>query len=170
MPELQTLLVALVEAALIVAAVVILTRLNGLRTFSKMSGFDFAITVAMGSVIAATVVSPDRTIIMGAASLAALIAVQAIVAVARVRIGAVQRTIDNSPLLIMDGDSVLHGNLRMARMTEADLRAKLREANVLDPREVRAVVLESTGDVSVLHGQPGGNELTAWMLDGVRRT
>ena len=40
-------------------------------------------------------------------------------------------------------------------MTEADLRAKLREANVLAMDEIRAVVMESTGDVSVLHGPPG---------------
>ena len=31
--------------------------------------------------------------------------------------------------------------------------AKLREANVLDISEVRAVVLETTGDISVLHGE-----------------
>ena len=37
-------------------------------------------------------------------------------------------------------------------MARSDLVAKLREANVLDLKQVRAVVLETTGDVSVLHG------------------
>jgi len=32
------------------------------------------------------------------------------------------------------------------------VRAKLREANVFNYHEVEAVVLETTGDVSVLHG------------------
>jgi uncharacterized membrane protein YcaP (DUF421 family) len=39
------------------AAIVALTRLNGFRSFSKMSGFDFGITVAMGSVLASAVMA-----------------------------------------------------------------------------------------------------------------
>jgi len=39
-----------------------------------------------------------------------------------------------------------------SRVTEDDVRAKLREANVFNYHEVEAVVLETTGDVSVLHG------------------
>lgn len=38
----------------IYVAIIIFTRINGLRTFSKMSSFDFAVTVAIGSVIAST--------------------------------------------------------------------------------------------------------------------
>ena len=30
---------------------------------------------------------------------------------------------------------------------------KLREANVLNTNQIRAVVLETTGDISVLHGE-----------------
>lgn len=36
-------------------------------------------------------------------------------------------------------------------MDESDLIAKLREANVHDFNEVKAVVFESTSDVSVIH-------------------
>ena len=43
------------------------------------------------------------------------------------------------------GVSIL--NLRRANMTETDLRAKLRVANVTQLEQVRAVVMESTGDV-----------------------
>jgi uncharacterized membrane protein YcaP (DUF421 family) len=52
----------------------------------------------------------------------------------------------------MDGDAILRGNLNRARMTVEELNGKLREANVLNYGQVRAVVLETTGDVSVLHG------------------
>ena len=55
--------------------------------------------------------------------------------------------------------------LRKTRVAKDDLIAKLREANVLAMNRVRAVVLETTGDVSVLHG----NELDDALLTGVRR-
>lgn len=52
----------------------------------------------------------------------------------------------------MAGDEVLHDNLSKARVTEDDIRGKLREANILNYGQIRAVVLEQTGDISVLHG------------------
>jgi uncharacterized membrane protein YcaP (DUF421 family) len=43
-------------------------------------------------------------------------------------------------------------------VTEDELRGKLREANVIQMSEVRAVILESKGDVSVIHTR-GSEEL-----------
>lgn len=38
-------------------------------------------------------------------------------------------------------------------MSEDDLLAKLREANIVQLSEVKAIILETTGDVSVIHGE-----------------
>jgi uncharacterized membrane protein YcaP (DUF421 family) len=74
--------------------------------------------------------------------------------------------VDNAPLLLMDGRGVLEDNLASARVTHDDLRAKLRDANVLDTGQIHAVVFETTGDVSVLHGD---EPLDPEVLRGVRR-
>jgi uncharacterized membrane protein YcaP (DUF421 family) len=79
-----------------------------------------------------------------------------------------EKVVDNEPLVLMAGDRILRDNLNKSRVTENDLWAKLREANVLDPQEVRAVVLETTGDISVLHGQPDRVALHPCLLRGVR--
>jgi uncharacterized membrane protein YcaP (DUF421 family) len=68
----------------------------------------------------------------------------------------------------MAGSDILRDNLRAAQMTEGDLYAKLREANVTQLEQVRAVVMESTGDVSVLHADEGDPDLDADLLHGVR--
>ena len=150
-------------------AVALIVRIVGLRSFTKMAGFDFALTVAVGSVIAATLLSQDQPVLRGVAALAILFAVQWIAARLRADVPAIRGALDNAPLMLMDGAEVLEDNLRAARVTRADLMAKLREANVLDLSEVRAVVLEATGDVSVLHGPAGGTPLDrATLLDGVR--
>lgn len=59
--------------------------------------------------------------------------------------------ISNDPILLMNGSKILDKNLQYARIEKNQLIAKLREANVLDFEQVLAVVLESTGDISVLH-------------------
>ncbi|MFQ6552429.1 DUF421 domain-containing protein [Aestuariibius insulae] len=163
----QTFGTAILDAAVMVAVLVILTRLAGLRSFSKMSGFDFAITVAMGSVLASVVVSGSTGIWAGTSALIALFAVQWVVARARVTSERVRKTLDNAPLLIMDGDTMLEENMRTAEISRGDLLAKLREANVTQLAQVRAVVFEQTGDVSVLHRSDG--DLDEVLLEGVRR-
>lgn len=165
--SLEAVLMVLLSTAGIYLSMILLTRVSGLRSFSKMSGFDFAVTVAIGSVLATTIVTEDPPLFQAAVALAALYGIQMLVATLRIRSPAVSAAVDNEPLLLMAGEEVLTENLRRAQVTEADVRAKLREANVLDPREVRAVVLETTGDVSVLHGPPDGAALDPGLLEGV---
>lgn len=149
--------------------VILFTRLAGKRSFSKMSSFDFAMTVAVGSVIASTILSPSVNLIDGIVGLASIYCLQISVAIGR-RLNFIKRIVDNTPLLLMDGKEILHDNLRKARVTESDLRSKLREANVASTEEVLAVVFESTGDISVLHKNHEDTQLDDWLLKGVNRS
>lgn len=151
----------------IYVALVALTRIAGLRSFSKMSGFDFAVTVAIGSVIAGTVMAPSPPLLQGAAALGLLFALQMSVAFIRVKFPAVTGLLDNKPRLIMVGDRIVHDQLRKAKITQSDLRAKLREANIIDYRQVEAVIAETTGDISVLHRSLNGPRLDPALLEGV---
>lgn len=125
-------------------------RLSGLRSFAKFSSFDFALTVAMGSLVASTVLSGDPPLLQAAVGLAVLFGIQFTVSWMRRHWTWAQRLVDNRPLLIMAGEDVLHESLDQARMTEEDLKSKLRTAGVVHPSQVLAVVLETTGDVAVL--------------------
>lgn len=149
-------------------SLMLFTRLSGLRSFSKMSSFDFAITVAMGSLIATVILSDDPPLVQGITGLAALFGIQFIVSALRRRWKAVIRVVDNAPLLLMAGSEVLPDNLTAGRVTMNDLRAKLREANVIHLQQVRAVVMESTGDISVLHAGSDGPDLDLGLFDDVR--
>jgi uncharacterized membrane protein YcaP (DUF421 family) len=154
-----------IAAIAIYLAVILATRVSGLRSFSKMSAFDFAMTVAIGSLIATAAAgqAPLATVVVG---VAVLYVGQFTVAVLRSH-RSLRGALDNSPLLLMDGDRILDDNLARARVTLDDLNGKLREAGVLRYDQVRAVVFETTGDVSVLHGQ---GPLDAELLRGVRRS
>ncbi|MDT0646697.1 DUF421 domain-containing protein [Zunongwangia sp. F260] len=152
----------------IYVAVILFTRIVGKRSFSKMSSFDFAMTVAVGSIIASTLLSPSVTLIEGIVGMAAIYALQISVAYLR-RFKIVSDHVDNSPLLLMDGQKILQGNLKKARVTEGDLRSKLREANVLNLSQVRAVIFETTGDISVLHSEDENEVFEDWLIKDVKR-
>lgn len=164
-----TSLVAIALSAVAVYAVVLVyTRLAGLRSFAKMSSFDFAMTVAIGSMLASAILAKTPTLPQAIVGLGMVYALQRLLGWARQRWTVVQTLVDNEPLLLMDGPEMLRGAMREAGVTEDDLWGKLREANVLDIRQVRAVVMETTGDVTVLHGDVGGPPLQGRILTGVR--
>ena len=121
-----------------------------------MSSFDFAMTVAIGSIVASTVLSKSVTLMEGIVGLLVVYLLQIGAAYAR-RNDTVKKLMDNKPLLLMDGEKILYENLKKGRVAESDLKAKLREANVTQLSQVKAVVFETTGDISVLHGEDDHN-------------
>ena len=161
------LLPILVSAVLIYGIVILYTRLFGLRSFSKMSSFDFAMTVAVGTMLASAIVNKSPSVVQSGVALLSLYLLQLLVAILRQKLGWFSSVVDNQPLLIMDGSTILRENLKKAQLTESDLRAKLREANVLNYDQVKAVVFETTGDVSVLHTSQD-TKLDSDILQGVQ--
>ena len=159
-----TILAAAATTALVYASVILLCRIQGVRSFAKMSSFDFAMTIAVGSIIASTALSGTTPLLLGVAVLATLFACQAAVAVARTKSKGAEDFIDNEPILVFRHGRMLPKGMKKARLTEDDLYAKLREANALQPTAVQAVVVESTGDVSVMHGD---QELDESLLKGL---
>lgn len=165
--EPSALAMATASTIVIYAAIIVYTRFFGLRTFSKMSAFDFAVTIALGSLFASSISSPSPPILLSLFAFLLLFSGQKLISIGR-RTTSLKRLIDNDPILLMIDGRTLEENMRRTNVTEDDLRAKLREANVLDFSQVKAVVFETTGDVSVLHGSPD-ESLNPALLEGVRR-
>jgi len=145
------LLMVVVSAVVTYIVILVYTRLTGLRSFSKMSAADFAMTVAVGSLFASTISSASPSLAIGIVSLATLYAGQWILAWLRRKFHWFSELVDNEPLLLMAGDKMIDDNLRKANVTRADVYGKLREANALNYGQVLAVIFETTGDISVLH-------------------
>ncbi|MCA9110761.1 MAG: DUF421 domain-containing protein [Planctomycetaceae bacterium] len=157
----------IVSAAVTYAAILLFTRLAGLRSFSKMSAADFAMTVAVGSLFASTISSAEPSLLIGIAALFSLFVGQWTLAWLRRRSRIVSRLIDNEPLLLMRGSIMIDENLRRANVTRSDVYGKLREANAITYDQVLAVVFETTGDISVLHSDDPAATLEPDFLQNV---
>ncbi len=160
----QTVGVIVVSTVLVYLAVIALTRLAGPRSLAKMSSFDFAATVAIGSTVASTALA-STPLVNGVAALAMLYGLQYFVATLRRR-NTLRGAADNRPMLLLVDGRVLEGNLQRVRVSREELWSRLRLSGVRRLEEVRAVVLETTGDMSVLTGDQG-----AWddaLLEGIR--
>ena len=146
--------------------VTLVIRLIGLRSLSKMTNFDFVVTIASGSLLAGAVQASEwPAFVQALAALAALFVLQFIIAKLRQQSESFEQAIQNGPIFLMWEGKFIDDALETSRVARDDVIAKLREANVLDFGQVRAVVLETTGDISVLHGDHLDDEL----VDGIDR-
>jgi uncharacterized membrane protein YcaP (DUF421 family) len=156
-----------ISVVAIYGIILIYTRVFGLRTFAKMTSIDFAATIAMGSIFADVIGSTDYSILKGSVALFVIIILQTLYSFFIRKSDVFKKVFTNTPILLMKNGEILHKNLSKANVSKGDLYGKLREANVIEMSEVRAVVFEVTGDISVLH--TSGNEtLARELLEGVK--
>ena len=158
-----------IASTCVYVTILLYTRIVGLRSFSKMSAADFAMTVAVGSLFASTAALGTSSLAVGVVAIGCLFAGQWGLALGRKRWDRFSKWIDNQPLLLMEDGKFLESNLKRANVSKNDIYAKLREANVLQLSDVRAVIFETTGDVSVLHGGEDSPGVQSELLSGVRR-
>lgn len=149
----------------IFAVIILITRVSGLRTFAKMSSFDFASTIAIGSILAAVIMNGQQSMLKGGVALASIVALQSMYAWMGRKWSGFADVAQNQPILLMRDGEIFHKALDAVNVGEDTLMAKLREANAMSLGEVRAVVFETTGDVSVLHGE--AEEFEERLLQGV---
>lgn len=152
-PWLETLARGFTLSGLALLWVIVLVRAVGLRTFSKMTAFDFVVTLAVGSLLAtAAAVTNWQAFFQATIAMAVLLFFQFLLARARKSSTAFRDVLENDPTMLMRDGEFVELALQRTRVSRADIMAKVRGANALDLSKVKAVVLETTGDISVLHG------------------
>jgi uncharacterized membrane protein YcaP (DUF421 family) len=129
---------------------VVLLRISGKRTLSKMNAFDLVVTVALGSTLATILLSKDVALAEGLLALATLIALQFIIAWLSVRSERVSTLVKAEPALLLYRGRFLHAALRRERVTEGEVRSAVRQSGHGDLGAVEAVVLETDGSFSVV--------------------
>jgi len=167
--DFDVLVMVFISTIFILSILIIFVRISGLRSFAKMSSIDFASTIAIGSVLAATILNESTSILKGGVAVGFILLFQTLFSKLTLKFDWFAKLASNQPLLLMNGENILYDNLHKANLSEEDLQAKLREANVIQLSEVRAVVLETTGDVSVLHCD-SDKDLDEFLLQNVRRS
>lgn len=143
---------------------VLLLRLSGKRTLSKLNAFDLVVTVAMGSTLASALLSSDVPVADALAGFLVLVFGQYAIARLSVHSGRFAQLVRSQPRLLLRDGEMIAAALREERVTREEVLAAVRQSGLPRLQDVGAVVLESDGSISVLPGRSG--EIT--VLEGVR--
>ncbi|MCZ2860436.1 DUF421 domain-containing protein [Blastococcus sp. VKM Ac-2987] len=147
--------VLLVGTAAYVTVVVVL-RLSGKRTLTKLNAFDLVVTVALGSTLATILLSTDVAWTEGAVALGLLALLQAVVAWATVRWPGLRMVVTSRPTLVLRNGEPVHDRMREVRVGIDEIRQAIRSSGSGDLADVAAVVLESDGSLSVIPAKKYG--------------
>ena len=140
----------LVVGTLAYVGVVLLLRVSGKRTLSKMNAFDLVVTVAFGSTLATTILSRDVALAEGLLAFALLILLQFVITWTSAHWRAFQRIVKAEPRLVAFEGKLLEDAIRRERLTDVEVDSAVREAGLAGVESTYAVILETDGTVSVI--------------------
>lgn len=131
-------------------ALLLLVRISGKRTLSKMNAFDLIVTVALGSTLATILLSKDTALAEGVLALALLILFQFIITWLSVRSETVNGLVKAEPRLLFHKGEFLRSAMKTERVNEGELLQAMRSQGISRSEQVEAVVLETDGSFSIV--------------------
>ncbi len=157
-------LAVVVATVVLYLAFIMLTRVLGQRILASLSIFDLLVVIVLGAVLGRATMGHTPTLAGGLIAIVTLFALEGAIGQLRHK-PRWEQLVSSRAVLLMAGSMVLREELRRLHVTEADLRARLRQSGIRNDDEVAAVVLEATGTISVLRR---GALVDPAMLAGVR--
>jgi len=148
--------VLIVGIAMYVALVVFL-RVSRSRTLSSMNAFDFVVTVAIGSAFGRALTAKSVALSEALAAFGLLVGLQYAVTWIQIRWPYFQRIVTNPPTLLYFRGEFVDEEMRRQRVTESELQSAVRKQQFGSLSEVEAVVLESSGEFSVIPSVEDGS-------------
>ncbi len=146
---------AVLVGVLAYVGLIVLLRVTGKRTLSKMNAFDLVVTVALGSTLATVLLTERVALLEGLTGIAVLVLLQFVVTWLSVRSRFVRRLVRAEPTLLYFRGEFLDRELRDARVTEDEVYQAVRSHGHSGMGDVEAVVLESDGSLSVVSAGSG---------------
>ncbi|HUH06227.1 MAG TPA: YetF domain-containing protein [Egibacteraceae bacterium] len=164
--DLQTLGRIVLVALLGYAAFIVVLRVSGKRTLSKLNAFDLVVTVALGSTLATLALSADVALAEGITVLVMLVGLQYLIASLTVRWRLAGRLVKSSPTLLVRDGQMIDAALDTQRVTRGEILQVLRRSGLGSVAEAAAVVLETDGSLSVIASTDQGDRSTLSDVDG----
>ena len=146
----QSVLRALIMTSLGYFALVIVLRISGKRTLSKMNAFDFLVTVALGSCLASVSLNKNIAIAEGIVVYLTLIGLQFVLTFLTVRFKPVKGIVSGEPVLLVYDGKPLEKVMKEQRITMEELYFSARSSNILQIESVEFAILETIGDITII--------------------
>ncbi|RRN77557.1 DUF421 domain-containing protein [Pseudoxanthomonas sp. SGD-10] len=134
----------------------IFIRISGKRTLAKLNAFDFVVTVTLGSTLSSMILA-KTTLTEGMVALLVIIILQFLLAWLAKRSEKMEQIINSEPTLLFYEGKFLEKAMTKAVVTEEEIYAEVRKFRIERMEDVKAVVMELNGEITVVKKSPGSS-------------
>jgi uncharacterized membrane protein YcaP (DUF421 family) len=156
------------KAALMYGTAVLGLRVAHRRTLAQWTAIDFAAAVAVGAIVGRTAIAAGQSYLVGATALVTLLVAHALVNLGRAHRW-FAKAVDHRVRVLVDHGRLRRDQLRLCGLTGNDVLAKLREQGVGSLTELRYVLYETKGELTLVRepgpGTPDPELVTAGLRD-----
>lgn len=147
--ELWRIPIVIISAIGIYLVFLLLVRIFGARVLSGLTGFDIVVGVMLGSVAGRVIIGHPPTLAAGVIGLVTLICCEAVFGLLRNNIR-LHRGLNARPTVVLAHGQPQPDLMRKTHITYDELTSCVRKAGLANLRQVRCIVLEPSGALSVL--------------------
>ncbi len=137
------------KAVLMYATALVGLRLGERRTLAQWTIIDFATAVAIGAIIGRTALASTQSFLTGAVALLTLIVVHRLASWLRFN-PIMGKLFDHRVRVLIDHGELRRGQLRRCGLTDNDLYAQLRQRGIRRIEDVRYLLYEAKGDLTIV--------------------
>ncbi len=157
------------KALLLYLTAVVGFRLGERRTLAQMSPFDFVAAVAVGAIVGRVPNASTTSYLAGAVTLVTVLLTHRVIM--RLRYAPrVAHLVEHTPIVLVADGKILERELRRCGLTLGDLHGQLRQHGIGDLSEVRYVLAEQRGQLSVIRRTDHDEPLPTLVRDVVEPT
>ncbi len=141
-------------------ALFLFIRISGKRTLAKLNAFDFVVAVTLGSTLSSMILM-KVTVSEGCLALIIIIALQYLLAFLAKRSKTMENAINSTPTLLFYNGHYIKDTMKKELITKEEILAEIRRYRIERIEDVRAVVMELNGELTVIKKSIHDSQLTS---------
>ncbi|MFC4402478.1 DUF421 domain-containing protein [Gracilibacillus xinjiangensis] len=146
----NTIVNILIKGVFIYIFIILALKIFGKRSLAKLNAFDFVVTIALGSILASTLTNSKVTVSDGFVSILIVLFLQYLVSNFAVTIPFLNKLIKSEPALLYYEGEFLTKALEKERVQKEEIMQAVRESGEDDMSQIKQVILETNGSLSVI--------------------
>ena len=142
------------RACIVYFILLLLIRASGKRTMGQFTPFDMLLVVLLGNAVQNALLGQDASVGGGLLLATTLLLLNWLVGLVSARSARMEALVEGVPVLLARDGKVYQDVLRRELISRADFDKAMRESGVEDIDDIRMVVLETNGHITLVTRDP----------------
>lgn len=149
-----------IRSVVSIVVLFLLAKLLGNKQLKQLSFFDYVVGISIGSIAAEMATNNDIPHHFSVIAMLIYTLISMLVGFISLKSVKGRRFIEGTPIVLVENGKIIYSRLTKAQMTVNSLLAECRYAGYFDIADIDTVILENSGEVSILP-KPSAKPVTA---------